>query len=98
MEDHIHIVTHIHPMIAPAQLIKDIKLSTTKIIKKEHLFPDFTGWQEGYGAFTYAIDSKGNLINYVKNQEEHHKQTDFIEEYKALLEEHQIVFDEKYLL
>lgn len=43
VEDHIHIVTHLHPTIALSDLIKDIKLSTTDLIKNENLFPLFDG-------------------------------------------------------
>ena len=52
VEDHIHIITHIHPSIALADIIKEIKLSSSSLIKKERLFCNFDGWQEGYGAFT----------------------------------------------
>ena len=96
--DHLHIVTHIHPTIAPSDLIKDIKLAATENIKKKNLFASFNGWQDGYGAFTYSIDSKDNLITYVKNQEKHHKTKTFLEEFKELLMEHKIEFDDNYLL
>lgn len=96
-ENHIHIVTHIHPMIGPALLIKDIKLATSDLIKEEKLFTAFNGWQDGYGAFTYAFSAKDNLINYVKNQKEHHNIISFRDEYISLLKEHWIEFDEKYL-
>lgn len=98
VEDHVHIVTHIHPSVALANLIKDIKLASTDYIKKENLFPYFNGWQDGYGAFTYSIEAKEDLSKYVLNQEEHHRCKTFIEEYKELLQEHKIEFDEKYLL
>lgn len=97
IEDHVHIVTHLHPSVALSDLVKDIKLASTDYIKNEKLFTNFNGWQDGYGAFTYSIDAKENLINYVKNQEEHHKKKTFIEEYKELLQEYKIEFDEKYL-
>lgn len=97
IEDHVHIVTHLHPSVALSDLVKDIKLASTDNIKNEKLFTNFDGWQDGYGAFTYSIDAKENLINYVKNQEEHHKKKTFIEEYKELLQEYKIEFDEKYL-
>jgi len=96
-ENHIHIVTHVHPMLAPALLIKDIKLATSEFIKDEKLFPTFNGWQDGYGAFTYAFSAKDNLIEYVKNQKEHHQKISFRDEYISLLKEHGIEFDEKYL-
>lgn len=96
--DHIHILTHLHPNIAQSSLIKDLKLSSNEYVKKQNLFPDFKGWQEGYGAFTYSIKYKNNLINYIKNQEEHHKNKTFKEEFIELLDEHGIEFEEKYLL
>ena len=41
VEDHIHIITHVHPSIALADLIKDIKLSSSSLIKQESLFCKF---------------------------------------------------------
>lgn len=98
VEDHLHIVTHLHPSVALADLVKDLKLSSTELIKEGNLFENFNGWQEGYGAFTYSIEAKDRLINYVMNQEEHHKRTSFVDEYKVLLKEHEIDFEERYLL
>lgn len=97
VSDHIHIITHLHPSVAVAVLVKDIKLSSSSLIKKENVFPYFKGWQAGYGAFTYSILAKDSLIEYVKNQKEHHKKVSFREEYISLLKEHGIEFDEKYL-
>lgn len=97
VEDHIHILTHIHPSVALSQLVKDIKLASSFYIKENKLFFGFDGWQEGYGAFTYSLKEKERLINYVKNQEEHHKKTSFRDEYMSLLNEFEIDFEEKYL-
>ena len=97
VEDHIHIIAHIHPLVAPALLIKDIKLAASDFIKSEGIFPKFAGWQDGYGAFTYAISAKNQLIKYVKNQKGHHKKVSFKNEYISLLQEHGIEFEEKYL-
>ncbi len=97
VEDHIHIVTHIHPTVALSSLVKDIKLACSIYIKENNLFPHFRGWQDGYGAFTYSMKEKDRLIAYVQNQEEHHKRKSFMKEYKNLLETHSIEFEEKYL-
>jgi len=61
------------------------------------IFQNFNDWQDKYAAFTYSIQAKDNLIEYVKNQEEHHKTKTFREELIELLQEHQIEFDEKFL-
>lgn len=98
VEDHLHIVTHLHPQISLSSLIKDIKLGSSSFIKENKIFPQFQSWQDGYGAFTYSIKEKDNLIEYVKNQEQHHKATSYKEEYIQLLNENNIRFDEKFLI
>ncbi len=98
VEDHIHIITHLYPTVSLASLVKDIKLGSSNYIKENALFPKFKGWQDGYGAFTYGVREKDLLIEYVKNQEVHHRNISFREEYMRLLEEHNIQFEEKYLL
>ena len=97
IEDHIHIVTSLHASVVLATLVKDIKLGSSSFVKEKALFQDFSGWQDGYAAFTYAMDAKDNLIEYVKNQEEHHTSKTFREELINLLREHGVEFDEKYL-
>jgi REP element-mobilizing transposase RayT len=97
VENHIHIVFSLHPSISLANLVKDIKIATSELIKRDNLFPLFNGWQVGYGAFTYSKEALTNLIQYVINQEEHHKVNTFEEEYRTLLKEHEIEYDEKYL-
>jgi putative transposase len=98
VEDHVHIVSHLHPTVALSSLIKDIKIASSVFIRDKALFRHFVGWQDGYGAFTYSSSDKDKLIEYVKNQEEHHKKVTFQEEYMGLLNEHGIEFEERYML
>jgi putative transposase len=98
VEDHIHIFSDLHSSIALANYIKDIKVSSSLWMKESGKFPDFEGWQDGSGAFTYSIKERDVVINYVKNQKEHHKSENFYDEYKRLLIENGIEFDERYLL
>ena len=79
-------------------MIKDRKIASSEMIKKEKIFPGFSKWQIGYGAFTYSIHEKDKVIEYVKNQVKHHKTENFIDEYKRILKEFKIKFGEKYLL
>lgn len=97
-QDHIHIFSDLHPSVCLADYIKDIKLASHSFMKESGLFPAFTAWQSGYGTFTYSIKEKDTIIDYVKNQKEHHKQESFYDEFKRLLIENGILFDEKYLL
>ncbi|MES2588497.1 MAG: IS200/IS605 family transposase [Bacteroidota bacterium] len=62
IEDHIHILTHVHPNISLSSLVKDIKLASSDYIKKNNVFPNFSAWQNGYGAFTYSVREKEMLM------------------------------------
>lgn len=97
VEDHVHILTSLHPIVALADFIKDIKVASNEWIKAKRIFPRFDAWQEGYGAFTAANADKDRLIEYIVNQEAHHRTESFLDEYRRLLNEAGIKFDEKYL-
>lgn len=90
MPNHIHIFCDLHPSASLSNLIKDIKLATNLWMKESKLFPEFDGWQEGYGAFTISVREKETVINYIKNQKEHHKKERFMDEFKRLLKENGI--------
>ncbi len=96
MEDHIHMLSDLHPSIALADFIRDLKVSTSIWLKENPLFPNFKGWADGYAALTYAYRDKGTIVNYIKNQQEHHKTTTFMEEYRKLLEEEGVLIDDRY--
>ena len=98
VEDHIHILTSLHPTVGLADLVKAIKTGSAKWIKENNVFPQFSHWQEGYGAFTHSVREKAALIEYIKKQEAHHRRVDFLDEYCKLLRDAGIEFDEKYLL
>lgn len=97
-EDHLHIFSDLHPSQCLAGLVKDIKTSSSIWLKANPGFPDFRGWQDGYGAFTYSIRERDMIINYVKKQKEHHRSENFQDEFMRLLTENGVEFNEKYLL
>ena len=97
VEDHIHILTHLHPTVALAALIRDLKTSSTAWIKEHQLVPRFPGRQAEYAAFTKSHPDRPAVIEYIKGQEEHHRFVSFLEELRALLREESIAFEERYL-
>lgn len=84
--DHIHILTSLHPTVTLAELIKEIKTASSSWIRGRSVFPHFTHWQAGYGAFTHPYEDRHRLIEYIRDQEAHHQRTSFLEEYRALVE------------
>ena len=96
MEDHIHLLSDLHPSIALADYVRDIKTSSSIWIKQHGEFSSFESWADGYAALTYAWRDKDSIVNYIKNQQEHHKKETFEEEYRRLLEEYGVMIDERY--
>jgi len=54
-------------------------------------------WQSGYGAFTVSVSHIAETISYIRNQQEHHRDKSFQEEYVSFLKKHGIRFEERYL-
>ena len=98
VEDHIHICVGIHKTVAVADYVEKMKTGSSNWIRRESIYPNWPGWQDGYGAFTLAHSDKDAVIDYIKTQQEHHRTVSFIEEYKRLLVEAGIPFEEKYLV
>ena len=96
MDDHIHILSDLHPSIALADYIRDIKISSTKWMKDSGFFPNFRGWGIKYCALTYSHKDRNTIMNYIANQQEHHKQESFQDEIKKFFREHDIDLDEKW--
>ena len=95
--EHLHLLSDLHPSIALANFVKDIKIAASIWLKQNGNFSQFEGWAEGYGAFTISHNDRDRVIEYIKNQKEHHKKEIFIDEYKRLLKEFGIDYDEKYV-
>jgi len=95
--DHVHILIGLRPSISLSDLVRKIKSSSSKFIHEKYDKNKHFAWQEGYGAFTYSRSQIGRVINYILNQEEHHRKKTFREEYINMLIKSQIDFDEKYL-
>jgi putative transposase len=95
-ENHLHVLTDLHPSIALSDFIRELKASTSKWIQEKGLFPFFDGWAEGYGSFTCSYYDMGELVEYIRNQQEHHRKKSFEEEYRSLILKAGIQIDEKY--
>jgi len=94
-EDHIHIFFSLHQTIALSDFMRDLKAETSKMLKCTTGFERFTAWGEGYAALTYSLRDKDMIVQYIKNQREHHKNVTFREEYIALLMEMGLTLDER---
>lgn len=98
MPDHLHLFVSLPSSIAISKFVQEIKVSSSKWLKQKPAFPHFSKWSKEYAAFSYAEKDKDRIINYIKNQKKHHKQTIFFDEYRNLLEENGVEFEEEYFM
>ena len=97
MPDHTHLLVGIKPNISISDLVRDIKAGSSKFITDSNWVKGKFSWQEGYGSFSYSRNQIDNVINYILNQEGHHKKKSFKDEYIDLLQKFEIDFNEQYL-
>ncbi len=90
MPDHCHIFVSMHPKQSISDLVRIVKANSSKWINKSGLVKEQFRWQEGFGAFSYSILRKKQIIRYILKQESHHKFITSSTEYQALLEEFEI--------
>ena len=96
--DHVHVLLGLNPTQAISNLMMMVKRDTSKWINENRFVPGEFGWQTGYGAFSYSQSQLDSVVNYIKNQETHHKTRSFLEEYKKMLDEWGIEYKEQYIL
>ena len=97
MPDHIHIMFGMRPTQSLSDLMKNIKGDSSKWINENHFVKGRFSWQEGFGAFSYSKSQLPNVIGYINNQKIHHKKVLFIDEYKKILTDFGVEYDEKYI-
>jgi len=97
MPDHVHVFFGMRPTQTLSDLIQDIKGDSSKWINESRFMPGHFSWQEGFGAFSYSKSHVDNVIDYIKNQDNHHKTRTFIDEYKEFLKKFEIDYDERYI-
>jgi putative transposase len=95
--DHIHILVSIGPDYSISNLVKDIKVNSTKWINERKFVMGKFQWQEGFGAFSVSQSQISKVATYIDNQEEHHMKTTFRQEYIDFLKSYNIEYDEKYI-
>jgi putative transposase len=97
VEDHVHILFGLSRTRSIAEVVETVKITSSKWIKtKGDDFAQFH-WQSGYGAFSVSQSDAETVINYIRNQYDHHRKTSFQEEYRRFLDRYNIQFDERYV-
>jgi putative transposase len=97
VEDHVHLLFGLSRTKTVALLTSEVKTSSTKWLKERSPQCYDFHWQAGYGSWSVSPGDIQSKIEYIQNQEEHHKHVSFQDEYRQLLLEQGIEFDERYI-
>lgn len=97
MPDHVHILTKLPPRIAVSDALRDIKANSSKWMNETKSGLLKFGWQDGYSAFSVSRSQVNVVREYIRQQRNHHHKTDFKAELRALLDKHEVDYDERYI-
>ena len=95
--DHVHILSTLSRTCAPAEMVKELKRSSSLWLKGKA--PDLSAfaWQNGYGIFSIGFSQIETVKKYIAAQEEHHRHVSFQDEFREFLKRYEIEFDERYV-
>ena len=96
MPDHVHLVARLPTTVSVADVARIVKANSSKRMNEKFTTMKF-GWQRGYGAFSVSHSALPAVVNYVRDQERHHRGLSFEEELTILLTKHGIDFDMRHL-
>ncbi|MBS1510763.1 MAG: IS200/IS605 family transposase [Bacteroidetes bacterium] len=96
-KDHVHIFFGLPVSISIADFMGMVKANSSKWINEKHFVPGRFEWQSGYAAFSYARRQRNIVIRYIMNQEAHHSVLSFQKEYRKMLEDFEVRFNDAYL-
>jgi putative transposase len=85
MPDHIHCLFLLNPQKSIADVIKQIKGSSSHYINQDNLIADKFAWQTGYAAYSVSESVVEKVFNYIKTQKTHHQKKSFQQEYDEFL-------------
>jgi putative transposase len=97
VDNHVHLLCILSRKIAQMDLLEEVKKRSSKWIKS--IGEKYSGfyWQDGYGIFSVNPAETNKVVEYIKSQEEHHKQVSFQDEFRAFLRKYGVEWDERYV-
>ena len=97
IENHVHALFSLSRNYSIADIVKEIKITSSPWIKEKSPSQKKFHWQSGYGAFSVSQSHLKQVIDYIECQEEHHRRVTFQDEYRAFLKRYGVEYDERYV-
>ena len=98
VEDHVHMLLVLPPKLPLARAVQLLKGSSSKWLNDSGIEGRKFAWQEGYGAFSVSASQTDAVVEYIRNQAEHHRKRTFEEEFLSMLKRYGVQYDPEYVL
>jgi putative transposase len=95
--DHVHTLFALSRTVTIADVVKNVKGSSSSWIEERWRPRGGFSWQSGYGIFSVGQSEVQTCIRYIQNQEEHHRKVSFQDELRELMQLAGIEIDERYV-
>jgi putative transposase len=95
--DHVHALFRLSKNQALAEVVEEVKTSSSRWIKRQARGLGGFHWQDGYGGFSVSAGEREEVAKYIDRQEAHHRSLSFQEEYRRFLERYEVEYDERYV-
>ena len=96
MPNHLHLMVNLPPSLSLSDFVRELKTSTNTWLKSNGNFPFFEGWAEGYAGLSCGSEQIDYIVEYIKNQKEHHRKVEFAEEIRTIFNKNNVKLNEKY--
>ncbi|HVZ94123.1 MAG TPA: IS200/IS605 family transposase [Phycisphaerales bacterium] len=94
--DHVHLLVSLAKTIALSDLMLTLKRDSSIWLSEHDPSQKWTGWQDGYFAFSIGESGVEALRSYIAKQKDHHRHVTFQDEVRALLRKYSIEWDDRY--
>ena len=96
-DNHAHILLSLPSTVPIAKAVQLVKGGSSKWLGETFPSHQHFEWQEGYGAFSISVSLVNKTVEYIDNQQEHHRVRTFEEEFIAFLDKHGVEYDKQYV-
>ena len=87
VSDHVHALFVLSKNHSIADVVYELKRSSSKWAKTQDATLKEFHWQSGYGAFSVSESHVDAVRKYIERQEQHHRRRSFEEEFREFLKE-----------
>lgn len=97
MPDHILILLGFNPDSVISDIVRDIKSNSSRWINDNRFVQGKFEWQNGFGAFSVGYSNIRMVADYIQNQQQHHRNKSFRDEFIKMLDKYHISYKPEYL-